>query len=122
MAVTGFVTDNQLAAHYMTARVAIAPLRYGAGMKGKVVEAMRFGVPIVTTPFGVQGMAELKDKIPVHVAPEPFADAVLTLLTDDVAWRRQRHAQSEFVRERFSVQALRDFLLADIGDLHIAHR
>ena len=122
VAVTGFVTDNQLAAHYMTARVAIAPLRYGAGMKGKVVEAMRFGVPIVTTPFGVQGMAELKDKLPVHVAPEPFADAVLTLLTDDVAWRRQRHAQSEFVRERFSVQALRDFLLADIGDLHIAHR
>ena len=122
VAVTGFVTDNQLAAHYMTARVAIAPLRYGAGMKGKVVEAMRFGVPIVTTPFGVQGMAELKDKLPVHVAPEPFADAVLTLLTDDVAWRRQRHAQSEFVRERFSVQALRDFLLADIGDLPIAHR
>jgi glycosyltransferase involved in cell wall biosynthesis len=119
--VTGFVTDKQLAAYYMTARVAIAPLRYGAGMKGKVVEAMRFGVPIVTTPFGVQGMAELKDKLPVHAAPGPFADAVLTLLTDDVAWRRQRHTQSEFVREHFSVRALRDFLLADIGDLHAAH-
>jgi O-antigen biosynthesis protein len=113
--VTGFVTDEQLAAHYGKARVAIAPLRYGAGMKGKVVEAMRFGVPIVTTPFGVQGMSELAATLPVHSEPAAFADAVLTLLTDDASWRRQRCIQSEFVRQHFSLDALRDFLLADIG-------
>ena len=97
VAVTGFVTDEQLAAHYMTARVAIAPLRYGAGIKGKVLEAMRFGVPIVTTPFGVQGMAELADKLPVVSTPEPFAEAVLTLLTDDIAVARTT-TQSEQIR------------------------
>jgi GT2 family glycosyltransferase len=118
--VTGFVTDEQLAAHYMAARVAIAPLRYGAGIKGKVLEAMRFGVPIVTTPFGVQGMAELADKLPVVSTPEPFAEAVLTLLTDDIVWREQRRSQSKFVQERFSAQALHDFLLADIGE-HVKH-
>ncbi len=122
VAVTGFVTDEQLAKHYTEARVAVAPLRYGAGVKGKVVEAMRFGVPIVTTPFGLQGMAELEDKLPVHSTPEPFAEAVVTLLTDDAAWRRQRRVQSEYVRRHFSISALRDFLLADIGDSHIPHR
>ena len=47
---------------------------------------MRFGVPIVTTPFGVQGMTQLEAKLPVHSEPAPFADAVFILLTDDAAW------------------------------------
>jgi glycosyltransferase involved in cell wall biosynthesis len=113
--VTGFVTEGQLVAHYSKARVAIAPLRYGAGMKGKVVEAMRFGIPIVTTPFGVQGMAEFENALPVHSEPEAFADAVFTLLTDDASWRTQRCIQSQYVCRRFSLGALRDFLLEDLG-------
>jgi GT2 family glycosyltransferase len=113
--VTGFVSDEQLASYYTKARVAIAPLRYGAGMKGKVLEAMRFGVPIVTTPFGVQGMKELEAALPVHSEPVAFAQAVLTLLSDDASWRAQRCVQSKYVRQHFSSDALRDFLLADLG-------
>ena len=115
IAVTGFVTDEQLAACYANARVAVAPLRYGAGLKGKVIEAMRFGVPIVTTPFGVQGMTELETKLPIHLDPVAFAEAVLTLLIDDTSWRSQRRIQSEYVRRHFSHDALRDFLAADIA-------
>jgi hypothetical protein len=84
-------------------------------MKGKVVEAMRFGVPIVTTPFGVQGMTQLAAKLPVHSEPALFADAVFTLLTDDAAWLTQRRIQREYVRRHFCLGALRDFLLADLG-------
>jgi O-antigen biosynthesis protein len=113
--VTGFVSDEQLATHYAMARVAIAPLRFGAGMKGKVIEAMRFGVPIVATPFGVQGMRELEAKLPVHSNPKFFAEAVLTLLSDDASWRRQRNIQSEYARKHFSLDALKTFLLADMG-------
>jgi GT2 family glycosyltransferase len=113
--VTGFVTDEQLAAHYSGARVAIAPLRYGAGMKGKVLEAMRFGIPIVTTPFGVQGMTQLQATLPVYSEPAAFAEAVLNLLTDDASWRRQRRFQSEYVRQHFSSDAMRAALLADFG-------
>jgi glycosyltransferase involved in cell wall biosynthesis len=115
IAVTGFVTDEQLAAYYANARVAVAPLRYGAGMKGKVIEAMRFGVPIVTTPCGVQGMTELETKLPIYLDPVAFAEAVLTLLIDNTSWRSQRRIQSEYVRRHFSHDALRDFLAADIA-------
>jgi O-antigen biosynthesis protein len=115
IALTGFVTDEELAQHYSKARVAIAPLRYGAGMKGKVVEAMRFGVPIVTTPVGMQGMTELEAKLPVRSDAASFAETVLTLLTDDARWRKQRRIQYEYVRRHFSLEALRDFLLIDIG-------
>lgn len=113
--VTGFVTDEQLAAYYFDARVVIAPLRYGAGMKGKVIEAMQMGVPIVTTPVGVQGMTELETGLPVHSDPGPFAEAVCALLTNDSLWRRQRGLESDYVRRHFSRDALRDFLIADIG-------
>ena len=63
----------------------------------------------------MQGLTELEAKLPVPSDPAPFAEAVLTLLADDEAWRRQRRIQSEYVRQHFSLEALRDFLLADIG-------
>jgi GT2 family glycosyltransferase len=119
--VTGYVSDEELAEYYSRVRVAIAPLRFGAGLKGKVIEAMRFGVPIVTTLFGAQGMADIRNKLYVHAAPKAFADAVLTLLVDDAAWREQRRVQSEYVRGHFSIDAIRDFLLTDIDVTNIAH-
>ncbi len=60
--VTGFVTDEELAARYGRARVVVAPLALmAAGVKGKVIEAMRFGVPCVTTSAGIQGLAQTDD-------------------------------------------------------------
>ncbi len=58
--VTGYVTDAALTTLYDRARVVVAPLRFGAGVKGKVVEAMRLGVPVVTTTVGAQGLARTR--------------------------------------------------------------
>ncbi len=112
--VTGFVSDPQLREHYSQVRVCVAPLRYGAGMKGKVIEAMQFGVPMVTTPFGAQGLAALNGIMPVHSDAKGFAQSVVTLLRDDNAWRRQRRQQCTFVQQHFSAGALRNFLLEDM--------
>lgn len=111
--VTGFVTEEQLQSHYANARVVVAPLRYGAGLKGKVIEAMRFGVPVVTTPTGTQGMAGIERDIPVTDDPEAFAQSVVALIEDDHRWAAQRHAQIEFVKSRFSTENLRRVLLED---------
>lgn len=112
--VTGYVTDAQLAGHYARARVAIAPLRFGAGMKGKVVEAMRFGVPVVTSSFGIQGMELLAGVIPIADTPQPFAAAVVRLLRDDAAWRDQRRAQVAHATAHFSIDAMRRCLQQDL--------
>ena len=109
--VTGFLSDADLAARYASARVAVVPLRFGAGVKLKVVEALQEGLPLVTTPVGVQGLAGLSDIIAVHDQPQAFADAVLRLLEDDAHWIRQSRAQTEFARQRFSAAAMRDSLL-----------
>jgi glycosyltransferase involved in cell wall biosynthesis len=112
--VTGWVSEADLASYYARARVAIAPLRYGAGMKGKAVEAMRFGVPLVTTSFGLQGMEQLAEAVPVCDDPASFAGAMIRLLSDDQAWRAQRCAQTAFVAQNFSRDAMRRCLLQDM--------
>jgi glycosyltransferase involved in cell wall biosynthesis len=100
--VRGFIPDDALELAYRSARVAIAPLRFGAGMKGKVVEAMRFGVPMVTTVVGAQGLADAGDALLVSDDARTQAELVLALLADDGHWERTASAATAFARQRFS--------------------
>lgn len=113
--VTGFVTARELAAYYDQARVAVVPLRIGAGIKLKVVEAMQEGLPLVTTPIGAQGLKGFDRIVPVTDTPQAFADAVLRLLEDDAAWLAQTEAQHEYVKARFSRTEFQSNLLRLFG-------
>ena len=103
--VTGFVTDEELAVRYATARVVVAPLRYGAGVKGKVIEAMYFGVPCVTTSAGAQGLAQIDEFLATADDPATFAEHVLAYLDDDAAWRKVSAAGQAYVRAHFTEEA-----------------
>lgn len=113
--VAGHVSDKRLAILYDDARVAIVPLRFGAGVKGKVVEAMHAGVPVVMTRIGAQGLPNLPDCMPVHDDPAELADAVIALLEDDEAWLRQSIEQVEYAKRRFTRSAMRASLLAALS-------
>jgi glycosyltransferase involved in cell wall biosynthesis len=104
--VTGYVTDEQLLAFYGSARVAIVPLRMGAGMKGKVIEALQYGVPLVTTPVGAQGLDGLESVVTVSNDEAVLAREVSTLLQDDEAWLRTSHEQRRYMEGRFSLDAM----------------
>lgn len=110
--VTGFVTDAELAALYRQARVAIVPLRFGAGVKGKVVEALSYGLPLVTTPVGAQGIAGLAGIVPVCETAGEMAEAIAALMRDDSRWMAQSRAQTAFAAEKFSRAAMRRSALA----------
>ncbi|WP_421993299.1 glycosyltransferase [Roseococcus sp.] len=105
--VTGFVTEAELARRYDAARVVVCPLRFGAGVKMKVVEALHQGVPLVTTQVGAQGLEGLGEAIDVTDRPEDFAAAILRLLTDDRYWIQRSEAAARFTSGRFSQEALR---------------
>ena len=63
--------------------ISIAPLRFGAGMKGKVGEALAWGVPVVTTSFGAQGYGIESGRSGVLAdTAESFADAVVALMSN----------------------------------------
>ncbi len=111
VAVFANVSDAELEAAYDRARVAVVPLRCGAGVKLKVVEALRAGVPLVTTPVGAQGLPGLFRIVASEDDPVRFAAAVVALLRDDGLWQRRSRGQVEFARERFSRQVMTDSLL-----------
>ena len=110
--VTGRISDERLSCLYDAARVAVAPLRFGAGVKGKVVEAMRYGVPVVITQIGAQGLPDLPASVPVHDDPTELANAVTVLLAGDAQWLRQSADQVEYAQHHFSLRAMRRSLLA----------
>ncbi len=105
--VTGWVSEASLQDYYRAARLAVVPLRFGAGIKSKVVEAMRAGLPLVTTPTGVQGLEGCEVGVMVRETAQGFADAIERLLTDDDVWRARSIAELDFVKVRFTRQAMR---------------
>lgn len=88
------------------ARVSIAPLRYGAGVKGKVNEAMNYGIPVVATACAVEGMY-LRSGEEVIIAEDArsFAEAIARVYGDEKLWLKLSVAGVENVRRHFSPEA-----------------
>lgn len=104
--VTGYVTDEELAAHYASARVAVVPLRFGAGVKNKVVEAMAYGVPLITTEVGIQGLAGAESLIPVTSVADEFAQHVIDVIESDEQWQQYSRAGNAYVARHYSLEAM----------------
>ena len=70
-------------------KLSVAPLRFGAGVKGKINQSMAFGVPVVATSLAVEGM-DLTDHEDILVADEPedFARALIELYESEELWNR----------------------------------
>jgi putative sugar O-methyltransferase len=115
--IVGHVVD--LDAVLGQSRVAVAPLRYGAGMKGKILSALLVGLPTVTTSIGTEGFGVTPgEEILVEDDPQQFADAVVRLYTDEDTWTRLSKNGLKFSRTNFSLDIARDKvqnLLSDIG-------
>jgi glycosyltransferase involved in cell wall biosynthesis len=82
----GYVADVE--SLIAKARISLAPMRYGAGVKGKVNQAMAHGLPVVATSVAAEGMS-LRPGIDLLVADEPlaFADAIVRLYGDEALWQ-----------------------------------
>jgi len=101
--VTGYLPD--LGEALDRCRLCVAPLRYGAGIKGKLAMTMSYGVPSVATPIAVEGM-ELEDGRHVVVAGDPdrFADEVVALYHDEARWTAISDAGMQFLASRYSTE------------------
>jgi len=99
--VTGFV--EELSPYFEASRVFVAPLRYGAGIKGKLVTALAHGVPSVATNIAAEGIAQPGDEH-MSIADDPlqFADEVLRIYEDESSWSRMREAGLRYVEDNYS--------------------
>ncbi|QIK38908.1 glycosyltransferase [Caldichromatium japonicum] len=115
--VLGYVEDVRPL--FDRARLSIAPLRYGAGVKGKINQSMAYGVPVVATPLAAEGMA-LSHERDVLIAPDAaaFAECVVRLYRDQELWERLRQGGIANIERYFSsaqARATLERLLAEVA-------
>ena len=90
---------------HRTARLAVAPTRYGAGVKLKVLDALVTATPVVATPVGAEGLsAQWKSLVDIHADADSYAEAIVRLLKGDDAWQ-QRHDEIAMAVSRHRADA-----------------
>jgi glycosyltransferase involved in cell wall biosynthesis len=106
VSVHGFVPD--IAPYMDGCRLSVAPLRYGAGVKGKVNMAMSYGLPVVATSVAVEGM-HVRAGVDVMVADDAaaFAAAIRCAYDDATLWTTLSERGLANVHEHFSFAAAR---------------
>jgi GT2 family glycosyltransferase/glycosyltransferase involved in cell wall biosynthesis len=114
--VHGHVAD--IAPYMDGCRIAIAPLRYGAGVKGKINLSMAHGQPVVATSCAVEGM-HLRDGVDVLVADDAasFAAQIVRLHEDAALWQQLSGAGLDNVSRHFSIESAR----ATVRQLFLRH-
>ncbi len=101
-------------------RLSVAPLRFGAGVKGKINQSMAFGVPVVATSVAVEGTGLLnREEILVADKPEDFAKAVIELYQSEELWNRVSESGVKKTRALYSTDAARTKLEFLFSDAHL---
>lgn len=102
--IVGYVDDPKTV--FDECRLMVAPLRYGAGVKGKIGSALGYGLPVVTTSIGAEGLG-LENEQTAMVADDPkaFADAVIRAYRDRDLWNRLAQNGFHHIEGRMSFRA-----------------
>lgn len=100
------------------ARVLLAPLQFGAGLKGKLTDAMRAGTPSVTTPIGAEGM---NGNLPwpgfIERTAEDFAKSATELYKNETIWKGAQQHGKEIINHRFSAVQHGEQLMRRINEI-----
>ena len=109
--VHGYISDAALQALYRRVGAAVVPLQYGAGVKGKVVEAVAAGVPVVTTDVGAEGIPDAEDVMWIENSAETIASRLSSLLGEAEDPAPKLNGQQDWLANHFdktkAVEALK---------------
>lgn len=108
------------------ARLSLAPLRFGAGIKGKLLESMELGTPSITSPIGAEGIGE-SNNWPGKIATNPmeFVDAIIELYDNEQLWSINQKKGAELLESKFNknnYQALFEMHMQDLIENVQQHR
>ena len=93
-------------------KVCLAPLRFGAGIKGKLIDAMQFGVPTVTTDIGAESMhGEFPWNGIIANQPHKFAEAAVELYTNEIKWQQAGENGAQILNNFFLKSNHSDLLI-----------
>lgn len=101
--IRGYITDEELHNLLKRSRLFVAPLRYGAGVKGKIGQAIEYGVPVISTNVGAEGMhLENGESVVIADNAEDFFKAVVDLYNDRRTWDIMQKNARQTLEEYFS--------------------
>jgi len=107
-------------------RVLLAPIQFGAGVKGKFIDAMQVGTPSVTTSIGAEAMkGDLDWNGIIEDDLEPFIDQAVKLYQDKNLWQQAQHNGSQIINKRYIKKQFADVFIEKIENLNqnlIIHR
>ena len=101
----GFVPDEELLQLYSETRIVIAPLRYGAGIKGKIIEAMANGAAIVTTSCGAEGIVDAPYFMKIQDDALGFAGEIIKLYDNLEELKDLSIETQKVINNRFTMDA-----------------
>lgn len=101
--VHGFLSDEDLAEMYRSCRLSVVPLRFGAGVKGKVLEAMYHGLPIVSTSIGTEGIVDIEQCMENTDGAEAFAAKIIELYPQTDVLTEMGRTNHTYVQEHLGV-------------------
>lgn len=110
----GFVTDEELGGLYRRCRLVVVPLRYGAGVKGKIVEAAYYQIPVVTTAIGGEGLDASAGSFVMEDDAENMAERIGALYTDYEELKKMSDAGAFMIHKYFTSEVAEQVLLADM--------
>lgn len=101
--VTGFVSDKELKSYYDKCKLVVAPLRYGAGVKGKIIDAMYNGVPVITTSIGAEGLSNPETFMGITDHGTDFSNLIIDNYDNESALKKWSRRSNEYCQENFSI-------------------
>ena len=109
--VFGFVED--ISKYFNSAKLFVAPLAFGAGIKGKIGQSLEFGLPLVTTAIGAEGFNfSPNEELMIAPADNPkiFAEKIISLYTNEKLWNNVSN-NSEKILAPFSLQKIEESVI-----------
>ncbi|MEM1404581.1 MAG: glycosyltransferase [Pseudomonadota bacterium] len=113
VSVHGYVSDEDLSALYRRVSAAVVPLRYGAGVKGKVIEGVQHGVPVITTNVGAEGIPEADTVFHLAETTEEFAVQIARIFAEKPAEAERMKQYGAWLKRHFSSGVAAQMLVVD---------
>ncbi|MBQ9407220.1 MAG: glycosyltransferase, partial [Desulfovibrio sp.] len=115
--VTGKISDDELRKMYANIKLVVVPLRYGAGVKGKIIEAMYYKVPVLTTSIGIEGIDNSSGAITVADSENEMAQALIALYNNSSELNAKSRLTVQAIGENFSEAAVEKALSRYIPEI-----
>jgi len=101
----GYVKDAT--AFLNNIKLMVAPLRYGSGIKGKIIHSLCCGLPVVTNNLGSEGMGE-KNPLIICDSPEDIANKIIDIYSNQELWNEISQKSSLFVKQNYTPEIARE--------------